>query len=126
MGRPTPRHTTSGANMRVSTASSEFSPLDEDVFSQASEASLSGPAFESIDPPVGPKTDTRTDALQQTVQQRLADRLGELAQDPERFHNLLRSAYGEGYDAAAGEALRQRALAGDTSWMPPVRLVDAQ
>ena len=45
---------------------------------------------------------------------------GDLAQDPEAFHATMRQVYGAGYDREAAEAMRQQALAGDYSWLPPV------
>ncbi len=48
----------------------------------------------------------------------------DLAQDPEAFHDLMATAFGE-YDHAAAEKLRQQTLAGDFSWMPDIEVVDA-
>lgn len=48
----------------------------------------------------------------------------ELAQDPDAFHQLLGKAFGN-YDREAAEALRQRALSGDFSWLPTVEFVPA-
>jgi hypothetical protein len=116
--------------MRVSTSTSELCVLDDDAFTETSEANTSSLAFDSelselrAFDPVYHRGGSAS--LEANVQQRLGDRLAALAEDPDRFHQLLRTAFGEGYDAAAGEALRQRALRGDTSWMPPVRLVDAE
>ena len=102
--------------MRVATSTAELS--SEDRFIEAGETHTTGLTFESYAGEVG--------GIEQQVQAQLAGRFGALAEDPEAFHQLLRTAFGAGYDARAGESIRQRALRGDTSWMPPVQLVDAE
>lgn len=52
-----------------------------------------------------------------------ADGFIELGSQPERFHDLMRSVYGSGYDVRVAEALRLRTLGGDVSWLPPVEWV---
>ncbi len=52
-------------------------------------------------------------------------RFGALANDPAKFHEMLRTIYGENYDFAKAEALRERALAGDFSWLPPIEFASA-
>lgn len=63
-----------------------------------------------------------TQQLQSTMRQQFADK----AQDPRAFHELMQQTFGPGYDKAKAESLRQQALGGDFSWLPPVRLVDAK
>jgi hypothetical protein len=58
------------------------------------------------------------------VKRHLAHKFGAKAKDEAGFHQLMRTVYGAGYDRAKAEDLRQRALGGDFSWMPPVRFVD--
>lgn len=48
-----------------------------------------------------------------------------LAEDPEGFHSLMQSVYGENYNRGEAESLRQRALANDFGWLPSVQYVDA-
>ncbi|MBI5509758.1 MAG: hypothetical protein HY903_13470 [Deltaproteobacteria bacterium] len=50
-------------------------------------------------------------------------RIAALAADPKAFHDLMRQVFGAGYDAAMAEQFRQAAVAGDLSWLPPVRFV---
>lgn len=52
-------------------------------------------------------------------------RLGTLAADHDGFHEVMRRTYGDAYDYAAAERIRQQTLAGDFSWMPRVEVVDA-
>lgn len=61
--------------------------------------------------------------LPATIQQEFAQELGQLAADKDQFHGLMASAFGPNYDRTAAEQLRQRALAGDTSWLPRIRFV---
>lgn len=70
-----------------------------------------------------PATQGTTDTqAQQLFEQQFAD----LAQDPDAFHATMQQVYGESYDYDTAESLRQRALAGDFSWLPPVRTVSAE
>jgi len=55
----------------------------------------------------------------------LQRQFGELAIDEQRFHQTLGQIYGDNYDVAQAEQLRQRALNGDYSWLPRVEYVDA-
>lgn len=59
------------------------------------------------------------------VQSTFRREFGALATDKQRFHDTMRTVYGEGYDAAKAEQYRQQALSGDFSWLPPVRQVSA-
>ncbi|WP_224370705.1 hypothetical protein [Hyalangium versicolor] len=49
-----------------------------------------------------------------------------LSGDKQRFHDVMRDSFGDGYDARKAERYRQQALQGDFSWLPPVRWVDSQ
>jgi hypothetical protein len=51
---------------------------------------------------------------------------GDLAQDKEAFHALMKQVYGENYDAGKAEQYRQMALKGDYSFLPPVRFVSRE
>lgn len=50
---------------------------------------------------------------------------GELARNPARFAEVMKTAFGGTADTVKLESLRQRALAGDFSWMPKVRWASA-
>lgn len=56
------------------------------------------------------------------VHQRFAER----AADKEAFAELLKQAFGDRFDAAKAEAIRQQSLAGDFSWAPKVQVVDSR
>jgi hypothetical protein len=51
---------------------------------------------------------------------------GALASDKAKFHETMRTVYGEGYDTGKAEQFRQQALKGDFGWLPPVRTVPAE
>lgn len=51
-------------------------------------------------------------------------RFSDAAKDPATFNTMLKTAFGDKYDAAAAEGLRQQALRNDFSWMPKVEVVD--
>ncbi len=60
-----------------------------------------------------------------TVVVDFAEKFAELAENKKEFSGLLKKVFGGGdYDANKAEDYRQRAIAGDFSWMPPVRFVD--
>ncbi|ADO69327.1 hypothetical protein [Stigmatella aurantiaca] len=50
---------------------------------------------------------------------------GMLSADPQRFHDVMRASFGDGYDVRKAERFRLQALAGDFDWLPPVRWVDS-
>jgi hypothetical protein len=50
---------------------------------------------------------------------------GALARDRSAFHSTMAGIYGNGYDSRTAEGLRQRALQGDYTWLPPVKWVDS-
>jgi hypothetical protein len=58
------------------------------------------------------------------VQAQFQQQFGALAADKQRFHEEMRGNFGDRYDVRKAERYRQRALAGDFSWLPPVRWVD--
>ncbi|ASJ74847.1 hypothetical protein [Granulosicoccus antarcticus] len=59
------------------------------------------------------------------LQNDFVEQFSNLATDKEAFHATLQDVFGDNHDTQAGEAIRQQALAGDFSWMPEVRFVDA-
>lgn len=66
--------------------------------------------------------EARTEAY---VRQHFEQEFGKLASDPDKFHAMMKEVYGEGYDKAAAEGMRQQALKGDYSWLPKVEFVGA-
>jgi hypothetical protein len=60
------------------------------------------------------------------IQSKMKEQFAAQAADPRAFHDLMSKVYGEGYDQTKAESLRQKALAGDFSWLPPVRLLDSK
>lgn len=64
-------------------------------------------------------------AAKQEIRARFEERFGELANDPQRFHEMMRTVYGDGYDVEQAEQLRQRALRGDFSWLPDIQFESA-
>jgi len=60
------------------------------------------------------------DGVKQKFQKQFADN----ASNKEKFHEILKKSFGENYDQAKAEGFRQKALAGDFSWMPKIQLVD--
>lgn len=64
-------------------------------------------------------------ARKREVQELFQEQFGDKAKNPAEFDAFMRSVFGEGYDTAKAEEFRQKALAGDFSWLPPVRFVDA-
>ncbi|MGE6761026.1 hypothetical protein ACQKGO_23610 [Corallococcus interemptor] len=63
---------------------------------------------------------------QPDVQSTFKREFGAMASDKQKFHETMRTVYGEGYDAAKAEQFRQQALKGDFGWLPPVRTVSAE
>jgi hypothetical protein len=64
--------------------------------------------------------------VEQEVKEGFKKQFGEIAQSKERFHEVMRQVFHQGYDVKTAEQFRQRALRGDYSWLPPVKLVDSQ
>jgi hypothetical protein len=54
------------------------------------------------------------------------EQFGALARDEAKFHAFMKKVYGENYDPAAAEQLRQQALKGDYSFLPPVQFVSRE
>lgn len=54
------------------------------------------------------------------------ERFTTLAQDKDRWHEAMRVALGESYDADTVGAFRQRAARGDLSWLPELQRADGQ
>ena len=65
-----------------------------------------------------------SDSALEAVVSEVQGNLAALAKDPEAFHAALSQAFGERYDRAEAENIRQQTLAGDFSWMPEIRVVD--
>ena len=64
-----------------------------------------------------PALDKAIKGMQQNLQS--------LADDPEAFHAALTKSFGDNYDKGTAENIRQQTLAGDFSWMPNIKVVDA-
>jgi len=58
------------------------------------------------------------------ITRQFQSRFQDNASDPEAFHSLMQQSFGDQYDKAAAEDIRQQTLNGDFSWMPEVKLVD--
>ena len=65
------------------------------------------------------------DAALQSITRQFQQRFRQQAGDKAAFHDLMRQSFGDTYDRQAAEAIRQRVLSGDFSWMPKVELVDS-
>lgn len=68
---------------------------------------------------------TAADPTTAKLQSAMRDQFAAKANDPKAFHDLMAKSFGPNYDQAKAEGLRQKALAGDFSWLPPVRLLDS-
>jgi len=64
-------------------------------------------------------------SLEAQVHASFQRQFGALAAAKQRFHEVMRGSFGQGYDVRTAERYRQRALAGDFGWLPPVRWVDS-
>lgn len=64
-------------------------------------------------------------ALEAEVQASFQRQFGALSAAKQRFHEVMRDSFGQGYDVRTAERYRQRSLAGDFGWLPPVRWVDS-
>ncbi|MCB1214231.1 MAG: hypothetical protein KDK66_02020 [Deltaproteobacteria bacterium] len=58
------------------------------------------------------------------LKQQFAKSFYEFASDSDKFHQLLEKSYDSDYDLQKAEALRQRALAGDLTWLPKLQVLD--
>lgn len=59
-----------------------------------------------------------------TITQQFQNRFAKSASNKDEFHRILKDAFGDKYDANKAEAIRQKTLNGDFSWMPKITLVD--
>ena len=114
--------------MRVASETSFSAEIRDGYLSEAESLGV----FDAFAPEVstrstGPAITDGSDGadVEAAVKQRFAQEFTRLAQDPAGFHALMRQVYGSGYDVKAAEQMRQRALSGDFSWLPEVRLVGA-
>lgn len=62
---------------------------------------------------------------QERVKSAFKEEFAAKAADKKEFDAFMKQVYGDHYDTAMAEQFRQRALAGDFSWLPPVKFVDA-
>lgn len=80
------------------------------------EATARKAGFSTVSEFSRPKTD---------IQSEFRREFGALASDKKQFHDTMRTVFGDGYNAVQAEQYRQKALAGDFSWLPPVKQVPA-
>jgi len=74
---------------------------------------------------VGSNAASSTDqSILATITQQMQQRFASQAGDKNAFHALLQKSFGDNYDQTKAESLRQRALNGDFSWMPKIKVVD--
>ncbi len=52
------------------------------------------------------------------------EQFGDLAQDKNRFHTLLKTVYGGAYTTEKAEEIRQKVLANDFTFLPKIRFLD--
>lgn len=57
---------------------------------------------------------------QQAVRSGFQSEFRKAARDPQAFHSLMKEVYGPGYDKAAAESFRRRAMNNDFSWLPKI------
>jgi len=88
--------------------------------SQYSDAPASGASAAS-----GAQNETEQAALDGVTQQ-FQQRFADSAQNKEQFHALMQKTFGDQYNFAKAETIRQQTLEGDFSWMPDVQLVDGE
>ena len=60
----------------------------------------------------------------EAVKSAMQNNLSEMAADPKAFHEAMEKAFGQSYDQAKAETIRQQVLEGDFSWMPEIKVVD--
>jgi len=58
------------------------------------------------------------------ITEQFQSRFADNASDHDAFHSLMKKSFGESYDYAKAENIRQQTLDGDFSWMPEIQLVD--
>lgn len=54
----------------------------------------------------------------------MQNNLKQMASDPKAFHEAMKKTFGEGYDQAKAEIIRQQVLNNEFSWMPDIKVVD--
>jgi len=110
---------------KATTTGDSFTALSSGVLSQiAVEAALQKGSTSTTVETTGVNNSTEQEALDKIVaefQQRFTD----AASNKEEFHALMQKTFGDNYNEAEAENIRQQTLAGDFSWMPEIRLVDA-
>lgn len=60
-----------------------------------------------------------------SITQQFQSRFAKSASNKVEFHRLLKDAFGDNYDTSKAEAIRQKTLNGDFSWLPKITLVDS-
>ena len=106
-----------GAAPLVANASSDL-PKTQPMASPRTEAA---PAASTT--PAASSTSSADQAALVKITDQFRARFTEAAKDPAKFNETLRKAFGDRYDTAAAEGLRQQALRNDFSWMPKIEVV---
>lgn len=65
-------------------------------------------------------------SLKAQMRETFKEQFGAMAADKDAFHAKMKTIFGGGYDKAKAEEYRQKALAGDYSWLPPVRFAKSE
>ena len=110
-------------------ANDNAAPLAADVPSALpnTQPTMAGPRADAAKDTNAASSNTATSADQAAlvkITDQFRARFTEAAKDPAKFNETLHKAFGDHYDAAAAEGLRQQALRNDFSWMPKVEVVD--
>jgi len=90
----------------------------------AADAAPDEPAVRAVADGAGNASGGAAEPALEAVVGQVRGKLAGLAADPDAFHAALTESFGERHDEGAAEAIRQRTLAGDFSWMPKIELVD--
>jgi len=61
-----------------------------------------------------------------SLKQQFTEQFRELASDPDKFHELLKTVFGTNIDRDMAVTLRKQALKGDFSWMPKMEMVSSE
>ena len=92
----------------------------------AAAAAPAAPAASSASTPLAHGAQNAAEAASlANITQQFQSRFASSAKDTAAFAALLKQAFGDHYDAAKAEGIRQQTLAGDFSWMPKVQLASA-
>lgn len=79
-----------------------------------------------VGPPASsPRAAAPADAANGQTQALFKEQFTRLAVDRRAFDATMQQVFGTAYDRGRAEQFRQRALAGDFAWLPPVKMVDA-